>query len=72
MQSSITWEQVRTKIYFDYLFVPSKRTKVSYETFRRDYLPFSTDTFEPVQVIDDEQFADIQDYFKKIQGVSAN
>lgn len=66
------WERTRTSIYFSYLFVPSKRTKVTYETFRRDYLPFSTDVHEPEVVINDEQFSDIQDYFKNLTGANKN
>ena len=46
--------------------------KVSYDTFKRDYLPLPTDTHSPVEVIDDEQFASIQDYFKTLKGASAN
>jgi hypothetical protein len=64
------WERVRTQIYYSYLFVPTKRRKVTYETFKRDYLKFSFDDKDKKneEVIDDEQFAMIQKIMKEKTG----
>jgi hypothetical protein len=64
-----SWEQIRTQIYYSYLFAPTGKRKVSFNHFKREYLPFSFDKEnEPIQVIDDDAFASIQDFFKKIKG----
>lgn len=39
----LSWEQVRIQIYYSYLLTPTKKTKVKYETFKRDYLPLFFD-----------------------------
>jgi len=68
-QTQLSWEQVRTQIYYNYLLTPSKKRKVSYQIFKKDYLPFSFDKDEKrseENIIDDEAFDSIQDYFKKI------
>ena len=70
-KSKIIWEQTRLKIYYSYLFSPSQKRKVTYITFKRDYLPFSFDEKdkEDKEVIDDNTFSAIQDFFKqKIEG----
>ena len=62
------WEQVRTQIYFSYMFTPSSTEKVSYDTFRRDYLPFNFDEFAPVEVLPDEDVDYLLDYMKSKTG----
>lgn len=61
------WERTRTQIYFNYIFTPSSKRKVSYNTFKRDFLPFKFDELDKDKepMIDDEAFANIQDFFKK-------
>lgn len=67
----ISWEQTRTSIYFAYLFTPSRRRKVSYNTFKKDFLPFHFDSDEdqePKVVIDDDAFATMHEFMKQREG----
>jgi hypothetical protein len=67
----VSWEQTRMQIYFSYLYVPSKKRKVSYESFKKEFLPlsFDDDVKEKENQIDDEAFATIMTMFENIQGV---
>lgn len=69
-ESKTDWERTRTSIYYSYLLVPSKKRKVSYEQFKRNYLKLSWDDEgkENTEVIDDEAFASIHEHFKKLKG----
>ena len=71
-QSKGEWERFRTLIYYSYLFVPSKKRKVTYDTFKRDYLKFQFDeeSKEPSEVITHEQFMKMQEVIKKLKGES--
>ena len=40
----LQWEIARTQIYYNYLLTPSRKHKVSYESFKRNYLKFGFDT----------------------------
>lgn len=65
-QVILSWEQTRTQIYYNYLLTPSKKRKVSYHIFKKDYLKFSFDENEkPKEAMDDVTFNMIQDIFKK-------
>lgn len=68
----LQWEIARTHIYYEYLFVPTKKRKVSYETFKRDYLKLAFDEEKESQTeaIDDEQFAMIQNIMKQKMGTN--
>lgn len=68
----LQWEIARTHIYYEYLFVPTKKRKVSYETFKRDYLKlvFDEEKESQTEVIDDEQFAMIQNIMKQKMGTN--
>jgi len=69
-QNKISWEQTRLQIYYDYLLTPSKKRKVTYNTFKKDYLRFGFDNevYNNETIIDDDAFSVIQDYFNKIKG----
>ena len=71
-EAKLQWEIARTQCYYEYLYVPSKRRKVSYETFKRDYLKLSFDDEIKVksEVIDDEQFAMIQNIMNIKKGAN--
>lgn len=64
----LSWEQTRTQIYYTYLFAPSQKRKVSYSTFKKEYLPLNFDNdneSKETPVIDDVTFGAIQDFFKQ-------
>ncbi len=70
-EAQLTWEQTRTQIYFNYLMTPSHKRKVSYSSFKKEFLPFGFDieNEEPKQVITDEDFAAMQNFInKKLKG----
>jgi len=65
------WERTRTHVYYEYLFVQTRRRKVSYNTFKKDYLKLWFDEERKVkEVMDDNTFAEIHDYFKKLKGAN--
>lgn len=68
----LKWEIARTHIYYEYLFVPSRKRKVSYETFKREYLKlaFDEDKNSNKEVMDDEEFDMIQNIMKEKTGAS--
>jgi hypothetical protein len=70
LKNNLDWERTRTHIYFEYLFVPSRKRKVTYNTFKRDYLKlgFDSEVENKEPIIDDEQFGIIDNYFKEIEG----
>lgn len=62
------WERTRTQVYYMYLLTPSKKKKVTYHQFKKDYLHLNYDdklkeSDEPI--IDDATFERMQSYFKK-------
>jgi len=71
MNSRLSWEQTRTQIYYSYLLTPSRKRKVSYNTFKADYLPLGFDKEEKEvdkEPITDEQFDSMHNYFKNEEG----
>lgn len=74
LEIRISWEQLRTQIYFSYLFTPSNKRKVSYSTFKKEFLPFSfdQDDKESKPVLDDEAIDAIQNFFKKSEKGTKN
>lgn len=67
------WERTRVGIYFNYLFTPTKRRKVTYNTFCKDYLKLNYDDDQDLEKheISDEEFKNIQDYFKTLPGTNS-
>lgn len=64
-QSKITWEQTRLQIYYAYLLTPTKNTKVSFQQFKKDFIPLSFDEILPDEpAMSDETFEDIMGLFK--------
>jgi len=63
---SILWECVRTNVYFSYLYTPTKGSKVSYNTFKKDYFPLNTDKEEIAEVLTDESVTEILDFMNKV------
>lgn len=64
-EARLSWEQTRIHIYFHYLLTSSKRRKVSYETFKKDYIALNFDKKEiTTDVLNDEQFESIDKFFK--------
>lgn len=65
-QVKLSWEQTRTQIYYNYLLTPSRKRKVSYSTFKKDYLKFNFDDDDKGEkdIIDDATFETIQEIFK--------
>lgn len=66
----VDWERTRLSIYFNYLLTPSRKRKLSYESFKRSYIKLSFDdnNEEETNVIDDESFAKIQNIFQNLKG----
>jgi len=64
----LSWEQTRTQIYFGYLYAPSRKRKVTYNQFKKDFLPFSFDEEENVEslALDDEQFALMDNFIENM------
>jgi nucleoside-specific outer membrane channel protein Tsx len=65
--NKLTWEQLRIQIYYSYLLTASTKSKVSYTSFKHEYMPFEfdKDTHEEKPVIDDNTIDMIQNYFNK-------
>lgn len=66
-ETKLSWEQVRTQIYYNYILTPSKKSKVTYDHFKKEYLRFPFDEIKqsdaPVLTENDINF--IQDFFKR-------
>ena len=58
-----SWERTRLSIYYGYIFIPSKKQKVSYDEFKRKFLPLGFDVHKEEQVIDDDLFDNILSAF---------
>lgn len=68
-ETKLSWEQVRTSVYYNYLMTPSSKQKVSYDHFKREYLRFPFDeTKSDTIALTDNDINDIQDFFKRIRG----
>lgn len=69
-QNNLSWEQVRLQIYYSYLLTPGKKRKVTYKTFKREYLPFDfdQDKKEDDYVLTNEDIDVMQNFFKKPKG----
>ena len=63
IDSQIDWERTRLNIYYSYLYVPSKKQKVNYEQFKKDFLPFNFDKPKEIIPMSDETFDYIATYF---------
>ena len=57
------WERTRIQVYYAYLLTASKKRKVNYRQFKREYLPFAFDEEEPIEAMSDETFDSINDFF---------
>lgn len=70
-KNQIEWERTRTHVYYEYIFTQTRRRKVSYNTFKKDYFKLWFDEENKIkEVIDDETFASINDYFKNLKGTN--
>jgi hypothetical protein len=57
------WERTRTDIYYQYLFTPTKKRKVTYSEFKKEYLRFGFDEEKQIDVMNDETFEAIDKIF---------
>ena len=64
-ESKTNWERTRVLIYYQYLYTPSKKNKVSYNQFKNEFLPFSFDALEKPDVMNDETIETIQGILKE-------
>jgi hypothetical protein len=70
-ENKLSWEQLRIQTYFNYLLTPSQKPKVSFITFKNDYMPFSfdKDIDDKTSIIDDKMFEEMENLInKKIEG----
>jgi len=64
-QNELQWEIARTQTYFEYLFVPSRKRKVSYNSFKHEFFKLNFDDKEEKDYVTEEQFDMIQKIVKE-------
>lgn len=68
MQNNVAWEIARTQTYFQYLYVPSRKRKVSYNNFKKEYFNLEFDKNEETQPLTEEQILSMQKLIKEKTG----